>query len=81
VKEEKDLWDKLDIIGKGLVLPLIIFIVGLFGEKRISGLENAFNTAHSDREFYNQFSQLYDSGNPSDRRLMRWAVHKGEFRQ
>jgi len=68
----KDAWDKLDIIGKAILIPLTIAIIGFIGNYQIA-FNNQLSTETLDIEIVERFSNIYYNKENQDRR--RLSIH------
>lgn len=72
----RDFWDVVEIVGKGVVVPIMIALVGLYLRDRIASLEERTATAGRDVTLMTQFQAMYSER--ATRRLARFFVDRIE---
>lgn len=71
-EKKKDWWDKLEIIGKGVAVPVSICLIGLAANHQVSRMNARMATANRDVEVISRFQNLYYPKDADSRRL---SVH------
>lgn len=69
----KDAWDKLDIIGKVVLIPFAIAIIGFIGNYQIAQINSQLSTETRDVNVVERFSNIYYYEEGQDSR--RLSIH------
>ena len=70
----KDGWDKWEIIGK-LLIPIVIVIIGYWGNSQITKINNRLTTESRDVDIVQKFGNIYyHEGNQDSRRLSIYYI-------
>jgi hypothetical protein len=73
VSKTKDVWDKLDIIAKVILIPLTIAIIGFIGNYQIAQINNRLTAETRDVDIVERFSNIYYYEENQDSR--RLSIH------
>jgi hypothetical protein len=65
----KDTWDKIEIIGKGFMVPLIVAVIGLFGVFQVSQINQSLSVRARTIDVVGLFTNAYFHTNEDSRRL------------
>jgi hypothetical protein len=69
----RDIWRKIEIIGKGILVPLVVALIGWMIKDRVASLEEHSQTATRDFTIINEFRNIYTD--PKIRRLAPYYVN------
>ena len=66
---EKDIWDKIEIIGKGIVIPIVVSIIGFLGYQQVSKINHRLSVRARNIDVASLFKTAYYHSNEDSRRL------------